>query len=79
MNIQKFTQKSLQAVQGCENLAVEYGNQEIEQEHLLLSLLTVEEAASYFGIGRDKIKEISNDDRCSFVLWVGTKRMIKRK
>ena len=43
------------------------------------SLLTVEEAASYFGIGRDKIKEISNDDRCSFVLWVGTKRMIKRK
>ena len=43
------------------------------------SLLTVEEAASYFGIGRDKIKEISNDDRCSVVLWVGTKRMIKRK
>lgn len=43
------------------------------------SLLTVEEAANYFGIGRDKIKEISNDDRCPFVLWVGTKRMIKRK
>lgn len=43
------------------------------------SLLTVEEAASYSGIGRDKIKDISNDDRCPFVLWVGTKRMIKRR
>ena len=44
MNIQKFTQKSLQAVDGCEKLAVEYGNQEIEQEHLLLSLLRVEDS-----------------------------------
>lgn len=43
------------------------------------SNLTVEEAASYFGIGRDKIKELSNDDRCPFVLWVGTKRLIKRR
>ena len=43
------------------------------------SNLTVEEAASYSGIGRGKIKEISNDDRCPFVLWVGTKRLIKRK
>ncbi|MCR5459937.1 MAG: ATP-dependent chaperone ClpB [Acetatifactor sp.] len=44
MNIQKFTQKSLQAVDGCEKLAVEYGNQEIEQEHLLLSLLHLEDS-----------------------------------
>ena len=36
MNIQKFTQKSMEAVQDCEKLAYEYGNQEIEQEHLLL-------------------------------------------
>ena len=43
------------------------------------SNLTVDEAASYSGIGRDKIKEISNDDRCPFVLWVRTKRLIKRK
>ena len=39
MNIQKFTQKSMEAVQDCEKLAYEYGNQEIEQEHLLLALL----------------------------------------
>ncbi len=39
MNIHKFTQKSMQAVEGCEKLAYEYGNQEIEQEHLLLALL----------------------------------------
>lgn len=41
--------------------------------------LTVEEAAAYSGIGINKIKEISNDDKCPFVLWVGTKRLIKRK
>ena len=44
MNIQKFTQKSMQAVQECERLAYEYGNQEIEQEHLLYSLLTIEDS-----------------------------------
>lgn len=41
--------------------------------------LTVEEAVAYSGIGRDKIKEISNEEGCKFVLWVGGKRMIKRK
>ena len=44
MNIQKFTQKSLEAVNGCEKLAMEYGNQEIEQEHFLLSLLRLEDS-----------------------------------
>ncbi len=44
MNISKFTQKSLEAVNGCEKLAYEYGNQEIEQEHLLYSLLTVDDS-----------------------------------
>ena len=44
MNISKFTQKSMKAVEGCEKLAIEYGNQEIEQEHLLYSLLTVEDS-----------------------------------
>lgn len=44
MNISKFTQKSMQAVNDCEKLAYEYGNQEIEQEHLLYSLLTQEDS-----------------------------------
>ncbi|MBE5881609.1 MAG: ATP-dependent chaperone ClpB [Lachnospiraceae bacterium] len=44
MNISKFTKKSLEAVNGCEKLAYEYGNQEIDQEHLLLSLLQVEDS-----------------------------------
>ncbi|MBO5056995.1 MAG: ATP-dependent chaperone ClpB [Lachnospiraceae bacterium] len=44
MNINKFTQKSMEAVEGCEKLAYEYGNQEIEQEHLLYSLLTMEDS-----------------------------------
>ncbi len=43
MNIQKFTQKSLEAVNDCEKLAYEYGNQEIEQEHLLVALLRQED------------------------------------
>lgn len=44
MNISKFTQKSMEAVEGCQKLAYEYGNQEIEQEHLLYSLLTIEDS-----------------------------------
>ena len=44
MNISKFTQKSLQAVQNLEKTAYEFGNQEIEQEHLLYSLLTIEDS-----------------------------------
>ena len=44
MNIQKFTQKSIEAVNQCEKLAYEYGNQQIEQEHLLYSLLTIEDS-----------------------------------
>ena len=39
MNINKFTQKSIEAVQGCEKLAYEFGNQEIDQEHLLFALI----------------------------------------
>ena len=43
MNIQKFTQQSMEAIQDCEKLAYEYGNQEIEQEHLLVALLQQED------------------------------------
>jgi excisionase family DNA binding protein len=42
------------------------------------SNLTLEEAAMYFNIGVNKLREISNDDGCPFVLWVGGKRLIKR-
>ena len=44
MNINKFTQKSVEAVNNLEKIAYEYGNQEIEQEHLLLSLLTIDDS-----------------------------------
>ncbi len=44
MNINKFTQKSIEAVQNCEKLAYEHGNQQLEQEHLLCSLLTLEDS-----------------------------------
>lgn len=43
------------------------------------SNLTLDEAAAYFGIGTGKLRELTNQKSCSFVLWVGSKRLIKRK
>lgn len=43
------------------------------------SNLTLEEAAAYSGIGINRIRELSNSPECPFVLWVGTKRLIKRE
>ena len=57
MNINKFTQKSLEAVQNCEKLAYEYGNQQIEQEHLLYSLLTVEDSLIFKAHNKDERSE----------------------
>ena len=41
--------------------------------------LTLEEAAAYSGIGTGKLREITNEEGCNFVLWVGTKRLIKQR
>lgn len=43
------------------------------------SNLTLEEAAAYFGIGINKLRELTENENCTFVLWVGSKRLIKRK
>lgn len=43
------------------------------------SNLTLEEAAAYTGIGISKLREMSNREFCDFVLWVGNKRLLKRK
>ena len=43
------------------------------------SNLTLEEAAAYSNIGMHKIRELTNNESCQFVLWVGNKRLIKRK
>lgn len=43
------------------------------------TLLTVEEAAAYSGIGINKLRSLSDSEKCSFVLWNGNKRLIKRK
>lgn len=40
--------------------------------------LTLEDAADYFNIGTKKIRELSDPENCKFVLWVGSKRLIKR-
>ena len=41
--------------------------------------LTIEEAAIYSGIGQNKLRELTDTDDCTFVLWIGSKRLIKRK
>lgn len=41
--------------------------------------LTLEEAVAYSGIGTGKLREITNDRNCNFVLWVGNKRLIKKR
>lgn len=43
------------------------------------SNLTIEEAAEYSGIGRNKLRQLSDNETCPFVLWVGNKRLIKRR
>lgn len=43
------------------------------------SNLTLKEAAAYSGIGINKLRRLSNSESCPFVLWIGSKRMIKRK
>lgn len=43
------------------------------------SNLTLEEAAAYSGIGVNKLRSLTNDESCAFVLWVGSKRLIKRR
>lgn len=55
-----------------------------EEVYILVPLwqksnLTLKEAAEYTGIGINKLRDISNSDNCSFVLWVGGKRLLKRK
>lgn len=43
------------------------------------SNLTLEEAAAYSGIGINKLRKLSDAESCEFVLWIGSKRLIKRK
>ena len=43
------------------------------------SNLTLEEVAAYSGIGINKLRDLSNREDCEFVLWVGSKRLIKRR
>lgn len=51
----------------------------VKNENNLPLLLSVKEAAKYSGLGMNKIREITDDKKCTFVIWNGNKRMIKRK
>ena len=43
------------------------------------AMLTIREAAAYTGIGVDKLREMSDEESCDYILWVGTRRMFKRR
>ena len=51
----------------------------IEVPFWVKTMLTLEEASAYTGIGLNKIRQLSDREDCEFVLWVGTKRLIKRR
>ena len=68
MNIQKFTQKSVEAINDCEKLAYEYGNQEIEQEHLLVALLQQEDGLILKLIEKMEIQKEYFRNRCEQAL-----------
>ena len=68
MNISKFTQKSMQAVELSQKLAYEYGNQEIEQEHLLYALLTLEDSLILKLIEKMEIQKEHFTNRCEQAL-----------
>ena len=53
--------------------------QDSGQERALVAYLTIDEATAYTGIGRDKLYEMTSQEKCPFVLWVGNRRMIKRR
>ena len=53
--------------------------QEQKYSNLGKSNLTLTEAAEYFNIGEHKLREITNNHKCNFVLFIGTKRLIKRR
>ena len=72
MNINKFTQKSVEAVQNCEKLAYDHGNQQLEQEHLLYSLLTLEDSLILKLITRMNISgELFTDEAAQAVNQIG--------
>ena len=50
----------------------------MSNKEILPLLLSVKEAAKYSGLGINKIREITDDNKCNFVIWNGNKRMIKR-
>ena len=78
MNIQKFTQKSMQAIQDCEKLAYEYGNQEIEQEHLLVALMRQEDGLIPMLIEKDGDQQTAFHEQCGTIIWQSQSESFRR-
>ena len=77
MLFRSYLEKEVEAVD--KNKSIEKQNEKKFVPIWEKSTLTIEEAALYSGIGRNKLRQLTDDDNCPFVLWVGSKRLIKRK
>ena len=67
-DVVSYAQEVSDSINGYVKMKVSYG-----------SYLTIDEATAYTGIGRDKLYEMTSQEKCPFVLWVGNRRMIKRR
>lgn len=65
----------------CVNISLEGGVTHMKETIPISekAFLTLEEASAYFNIGTNKLRDLTNDKNCPFVIWNGTKRLIKRK
>ena len=61
------------------NASISYCKEEVQIPIYEKELLTLNEAAALYNIGVSKIRKLTNDDNCSYVLFVGSKRLIKRR
>lgn len=61
------------------NASISYCKEEVQIPIYEKELLTLNEAAALYNIGVNKIRKLTNDDNCSYVLFVGSKRLIKRR
>ena len=76
---ERFLEKQYSISVGMEEIELAENKKQFEIPLYEKPFLSIEEASVYTGIGRDKLYELTNPEDCPFVLWIGNRRMIKRR
>lgn len=76
---ERFLEKQYSIYVGMEEIEMAENKKQFEIPLYEKPFLSIEEASVYTGIGRDKLYELTNPEDCPFVLWIGNRRMIKRR